>query len=39
MRVGAAWRYLHRAVDEAGKTAEFLPSATQDAAAARRFFA
>ena len=39
IRVGGAWRYLYRAVDGAGRTVEFLLSATRDAAAARRFFA
>jgi transposase, IS6 family len=39
IRVGGAWRYLYRAVDGAGQTAEFLLSAARDAAAARRFVA
>ena len=38
VRVGGAWRYLYRAVDGAGRTVEFLLSATRDTAAARRFF-
>ena len=38
MRVGGGLRYLHRAVDGAGRTVEFLFSAARGAAAARRFF-
>ena len=37
IRAGGGWRYLYRAVDGAGRTVAFLPSATRDAAAARRF--
>jgi len=38
VRVGGAWRYLHRAVDGTGQTIDFLLSATRDKQAARRFF-
>ena len=33
------WRYLYRAVDSSGATLDFLLSAKQDAAAAKRFLA
>ncbi len=32
------WTYLYRAVDSRGQTIDFLLSARQDAAAAKRFF-
>ena len=38
MRVGGDWRYLYRAVDGAGQTIDFLPSAKRDEKAAERFF-
>src|SRR6201993_4579865 len=37
VRVKGKWRYLYRAVDSSGATVDFLLSAKQDAAAARRF--
>jgi DDE domain len=36
IRVKGKWRYLYRAVDSSGATLDFLLSAKQDAAAARR---
>jgi transposase-like protein len=39
IRVKANWRYLYRAVDSSGATLDFLLSAKQDAAAAKRFLA
>jgi transposase-like protein len=39
VRVKGKWRYLYRAVDSSGATLDFLLSAKQDAAAAKRFFA
>jgi IS6 family transposase len=39
VRVKGKWRYLHRAVDSTGATLDFLLSAKQDAAAAKRFLA
>ena len=39
MRVKGKWRYLYRAVDSTGATLDFLLTAKQDAAAARRFLA
>jgi IS6 family transposase len=39
IRVKGKWRYLYRAVDSSGATLDFLLSAKQDAAAAKRFFA
>jgi len=39
IRVKGKWRYLYRAVDSAGATLDFLLSAKQDAAAAKRFLA
>ena len=36
-RVKGKWRYLYRAVDSSGATLDFLLSAKQDAAAAKRF--
>jgi len=37
--VKGKWRYLYRAVDSSGATLDFLLSAKQDAAAAKRFLA
>ena len=37
VRVGDAWRYLHRAVDGTGQTIDFLLSAKRDKQTARRF--
>ena len=37
IRVKGEWRYLYRAVDSSGATLDFLLSAKQDAAAAKRF--
>ena len=37
IRVKGKWRYLYRAVDSSGATLDFLLSAKQDAAAAKRF--
>jgi transposase, IS6 family len=37
--VKGQWRYLYRAVDSTGATLDFLLSAKQDAAAAKRFLA
>src|ERR1700757_713153 len=39
IRVKGKWRYLYRAVDSSGTTIDFLLSAKQDAAAAKRFLA
>src|ERR1700745_1323923 len=39
IRVKGKWRYLYRAVDSSGATLDFLLSANQDAAAAKRFLA
>ena len=39
IRVKGRWRYLYRAVDSTGATLDFLLSARQDAAAAKRFLA
>src|ERR1700751_3486385 len=39
IRVKGKWRYLYRAVDFSGATLDFLLSARQDAAAAKRFLA
>jgi IS6 family transposase len=39
IRVKGKWRYLYRAVDASGATLDFLLSAKQDAAAAKRFLA
>src|SRR6202162_3011280 len=39
VRVKGKWRYLYRAVDSTGATLDFLLSAKQDAAAAKRFIA
>ena len=39
VRVKGKWRYLYRAVDSTGATLDFLLSAKQDAAAAKRFLA
>src|SRR5258707_2760913 len=39
IRVKGKWRYLYRAVDSTGATLDFLLSARQDAAAAKRFLA
>ncbi len=39
VRVKGNWRYLYRAVDSSGATLDFLLSAKQDAAAAKRFLA
>jgi transposase-like protein len=38
-RIKGKWRYLYRAVDSTGATLDFLLSAKQDAAAAKRFLA
>jgi transposase-like protein len=38
IRVKGKWRYLYRAVDSSGATLDFLLSARQDAAAAKRVF-
>ena len=39
IRVKGKWRYLYRAVDSTGATLDFLLSAKQDAATAKRFLA
>jgi IS6 family transposase len=39
IRIKSKWRYLYRAVDSTGATLDFLLSAKQDAAAAKRFLA
>jgi len=39
IRVKGKWRYLYRALDSSGATLDFLLSAKQDAAAAKRFLA
>ena len=38
IKVKGAWKYLYRAVDKEGKTADFLLTARRDRAAALRFF-
>jgi transposase, IS6 family len=38
VRVGGQWRHLYRAVDGAGRTVDFLLSATRDKKAAERLF-
>ena len=38
IKVAGQWKYLYRAVDRAGYTVDFLLTAKQDKAAARRFF-
>ena len=38
MKVKGRWTYLHRAVDSRGHSIDFLLSARQDTAAAKRFF-
>ncbi|MEY2518195.1 MAG: putative transposase [bacterium] len=37
VRVNGAWKYLHRAVDKAGATVDFLLTAKRDRKAALRF--
>ena len=37
IKVAGQWKYLYRAVDRAGDTADFLLTAKRDSAAARRF--
>jgi len=37
VRAKGKWRYLYRALDSSGATLDFLLSAKQDAAAAKRF--
>src|ERR1700687_4886839 len=39
IRIKGKWRYLYRAVDSSGATLDFLLSAKQDTAAAKRFLA
>lgn len=39
VRVAGRWRYVYRAVDEAGQVIDVMVSARRDLAAARRFFA
>ena len=39
IRIKGKWRYLYRALDSSGATIDFLLSAKQDAAAAKRFLA
>jgi len=38
IKVKGVWKYLYRAVDEEGKTVDFLLTAKRDMAAAKRFF-
>src|SRR6185437_14239686 len=38
IKVKGSWKYLYRAVDEAGNTIDFLFRAKRDKAAAQRFF-
>ena len=38
VKVHSEWKYLHRAVDKLGWTADFLPTARRDVCAAWRFF-
>ncbi|MGP2408172.1 IS6 family transposase [Yersinia sp. 2553 StPb PI] len=38
IKVKGQWKYLYRAVDTAGQTIDFLPTAKRDAASALRFF-
>src|SRR5215204_2432564 len=38
VKVGTEWKYLYRAIDSAGSTIEFMPSARRDVSAAKRFF-
>ena len=38
VKVGGQWKYIYRAVDNAGHTIDFLLCAYRDYAAARRFF-
>ncbi|MBD8658507.1 IS6 family transposase [Oxalobacteraceae sp. CFBP 13730] len=38
IKVKGVWKYLYRAVDEQGKTVDFLLTAKRDMAAAKRFF-
>jgi transposase-like protein len=38
VKVGEAWRYVYRAVDQHGQVIDVLVSTRRDAAAARRFF-
>jgi transposase-like protein len=38
LKIQGRWVYLHRAVDKAGRTVDFLLSRRRDIAAAKRFF-
>jgi transposase-like protein len=39
VKVGGAWRYVYRAVDQQGQAIDVLVPARRDSQAARRFFA
>ena len=39
MKVGGAWRYLFRAIDQFGQVIDVFLSSRRDATTARRFFA
>ena len=39
IKIGGEWKYLHRAVDKARNTVDFLLTAKRDRAAAKRFLA